>query len=248
MIAYSRKAGIPSGISTNATTLNEETSRRLIDSGLDYIIFAFDGATRETYEAYRRGASFDQVRDNILGFLTVKKAMRSNIFCIIQMVALKENRREIPALLRMWDREGIDDIRIKKDEVHNAGSAIPEESRRLPPMRNPCFHLWRGPMYIHYDGTTYPCCYAYPDEPIGNVADRSLQDLWNSEKIIRMRKAHLKGDLQEFAVCRRCFAARPRLPLILGSFLINTHAVRKTIPFFERIAQLRRVSVFETLR
>src|SRR5262245_29868778 len=41
MIAYCKSQGVPSGISTNATLLNEETSRRLIESGLDYIILAF---------------------------------------------------------------------------------------------------------------------------------------------------------------------------------------------------------------
>ncbi len=248
MLAYCRQAGVPTGLSTNATVLTEDASRKLITSGLDYIIFAFDGATRETFETYRKGADFEKVRNNILTFLRVKRELRSKIFCIIQMVALKENRREIPSLIRMWRVDGIDEIRIKKDEVHNEGSAIPGDNLNRPPMKHPCYLLWRGPMYIHYDGTVFPCCYIYPDHPIGNASRESLDRIWNSEKMIQLREAHVSGNLNGYRACQNCPAARPKLPIILGSFLINTHTVRKAIPFFERLAQLRNISVFETLR
>jgi radical SAM protein with 4Fe4S-binding SPASM domain len=247
MIAYCKNKGIPAGISTNATILDEEYSRRLIESGLDYLIFAFDGASRETYEMYRKGASFDKVRDNIHTFLRVRKAMHSKIFCAVQMVALKENHTEARALARMWGREGVQ-VRIKKDEIYNEGSAIPGATASRRPMRHPCYHLWRGPMYIHYDGTTFPCCYIFPDEAIGNVKRSNLKEIWNSKKMVRLREAHVRGDLQDYEACLRCPATRPLLPVALGSFLVNTPTVWRTIPFFERLAQLRSISVFETLR
>ncbi len=248
MIRYCRELGVPTGISTNATTLTEDAARRLIEAGLDYIIFAFDGATAETYEKYRKGGNFERVRANILTFLEVKKQLKSRIFCIIQMVRLNENRHEVPALIRMWRIEGIDEIRIKKDEVHNEGSAIPGDDVNRPPMRHPCYLLWRGPMYIHYDGTVFPCCYIYPEEPVGNVRKNTMGEIWNSERMVKLREAHITGDLSGYAACRNCPAARPRLPVTLGSFLINTHTVRRAIPFFERLAQLRNISVFETLK
>jgi radical SAM protein with 4Fe4S-binding SPASM domain len=248
MIAYCRRRGIPTGISTNGTILTEESGRKLIDAGLNYLIFAFDGATRETFETYRKGASFDKVRENILGFLKIKKAMRSKIFCAVQMVALKDNRTEAQAFVRMWRREGIDEIRIKKDEIHNEGSAIPGATRHQQPMKHPCYHLWRGPMFIHYDGTVFPCCYTYPEEAVGNIRRSSLKEIWNSEKMVRLREAHILGDLRNYPACLKCPAARPRRLLALGSFLINTHTVLKTVPFFERMAQLRNISVFESLK
>jgi radical SAM protein with 4Fe4S-binding SPASM domain len=247
MISYCKKKGIPAGISTNATILNEEISHRLIDSGLDYIIFAFDGATRETYEAYRKGASYDKVRANIHCFLRVKRERRSKIFCAVQMVMLRNNYMEAKALTRMWKQEGVA-IRIKKDEIHNEGSAIPGSTKSHLPVVHPCYHLWRGPMFIHQDGTTYPCCYIIPEEPIGNIRQSTLRELWNSEKFIRLREAHLRGDLREFPSCLKCPAARPLLPVALGSFLVNAHTVWRTIPFFERMAQLRSLSVIETLK
>jgi radical SAM protein with 4Fe4S-binding SPASM domain len=248
MIAYCKKLGIPTGISTNGTLLSEDYSRRLIESGLSYITFAFDSTRKEIFETYRKGAIFEKVRDNITRFLQIKKAMRSRIFCIVQMVALRDNQDEGRALMRMWKIDGVDAVRIKKDEVHNEESAIPGDHQKRPPRRHPCYLLWRGPMYIHYDGTVFPCCYTYPEEALGNIKKSSLSQIWNSEKIVRMREAHIQGTLQDYPVCQNCPAARPRLPATLGSFLINTHTVLRAVPFFERLAQLRNISVFETLK
>jgi len=248
MIAYCTKLGIPTGISTNGTLLSEQYSRKLIEAGLGYITFAFDSTRREVFEMYRKGASFDKVRENILGFLKVKKAMQSRIFCIVQMVALKENRDEGRALMRMWNVDGIDSVRIKKDEVHNETSAIAGDNLQRPPRKHPCYLLWRGPMYIHYDGTVFPCCYTYPEEALGNIKKNTLHQIWNSEKIVRMREAHNRRELNDYPACLNCPAARPMFPAILGSFLINTDIVLKTVPFFERLAQLRNVSIFETLK
>ncbi len=248
MIAYCTKMRIPTGISTNATILSEAYSRRLIRSGLSFLTLAFDGTRKEIYEKYRVGADFDRVRNNILTFLRVKKEMGSSIFCVVQMVVLNENRGEGRAVMRMWKRDGVDEVRIKKDEVHNQGSAIPGDNMTRPPLRHPCHQLWRGPMYVHYDGTTFPCCYSYPDEPIGNLKRNTLQEIWNSDKMVRLREAHVKHDLKDYPYCQNCPAARPRLAVTLGSFLFNTRTVLRTVPFFERLAQLHNFSVFETLK
>jgi radical SAM protein with 4Fe4S-binding SPASM domain len=248
MIAYCKKLGVPTGISTNATVLSAKAARKLIEAGLDYIIFAFDGATPETYEKYRKGANFEKVRENILTFLRVKKEMRSRIFCIIQVVKLKDNVSELPELVRMWRVEGINEVRIKKDEIHNEGSAIPGDNLSRPPRRHPCYLLWRGPMYIHYDGTVFPCCYIYPNEPLGNIKREPFDKIWNSERMMGLRGAHIKGEVSRYPSCVNCPAARPRQAIAVASFLVNTHTVRKAIPFFERLAQMRNISVFETLK
>jgi radical SAM protein with 4Fe4S-binding SPASM domain len=248
MIAYCKRQDVPVGISTNATVLSEKMARRLIESGLDFITFAFEGASREIYETYRKGADFDRVRNNILSFLRVKKSLKSKIFCTIQMVALKENRKEVGALTRMWKLEGINEVRIKKDEVHNEGSAIPGDHVTRPPRRHPCYQLWRGPMYIHYDGTVFPCCYIFPDEPVGNIRRSTLTEIWNSEKIVRLREAHIRGNLTPYKACQNCPANRPRYWMTLGGFLFNTRLVMRAIPFFERMAQIHKISVFETLK
>src|SRR5262245_47875126 len=95
MIQITREAGIRTGLSTNATLIDSERADRLLDSGLDYLIIAFDGASKETYEKYRAGATFEKTIENILAFLEKKSARGSRIHIVLQMVVLKDNVAEI---------------------------------------------------------------------------------------------------------------------------------------------------------
>jgi hypothetical protein len=84
----------------------------------------------------------------------------------------------------------------------------------------------------------------YTAEPIGNVREASVHELWNSERMRRLRDAHLKGDLREFPECRNCHAPNPRLPAILASFGVDTFKLRQWIPKAEKLAVFYRLPLF----
>ncbi len=243
MVRYCKDAGIYTVVSTNASLLNEERSRELIRSGLDNLILAFDGTTPEVYEKYRKGGDFHQVRDNILRFLEIKRELRSEIFTVLQMVRLPENQHQVGDFHRMWSIDGVDDIRIKEDEIVIPEVALKErvEHERR---RHPCYQLWQGPPTINYKGDFYPCCHTWRSEPFGNVYEQSVYDLWNSEAMQKMRQAHLDGDLSDYPDCQDCHAPNPRLPVILGSFMFDMFKVRKWIPKMEKMAVFYRIPLF----
>src|SRR5436853_292272 len=83
---------------------------------------------------------------------------------IFQMVMLKENMGEVDAYRKLWNIPGVDEIRFKRDEIQLDGSASPV-SHLKGQRRNPCHLLWRGPLYVRYDGLAYPCCYMYDEPP-----------------------------------------------------------------------------------
>ena len=60
-------------MNTNGTLLNAENSLNILDSGLTKLLIGFDAFTKETYEKVRRGACYEQVMQNILTFLELKK-------------------------------------------------------------------------------------------------------------------------------------------------------------------------------
>jgi len=57
-------------------------------------------------------------------------------------------------------------------------------------------HLWPA-------GTTYPCCLADPDLPVGDTQKESLQDIWNGDKMRQLRLNMLNGAASP--ECRRCY-------------------------------------------
>ena len=244
MIRYCRDAGIYTVVSTNATLLNKERSRQLLESGLDNLIIAFDGTTPEVYEKYRKNAKFHRVRQNILRFLEMKREVGSDIFVVMQMVRLPGNQHQVRDYQRMWSIDGVDEIRIKEDEVVIPEVAL-EERVHHNRRRNPCYQLWQGPAHINYGGDFRPCCHMYNRAPIGNVKEKSVYDLWNSDSMVKLRQAHLDGDLTDYPECQNCHAPNPRLPVILGSFMVDTFKIRQWIPRAEKMAIFYKLPLFK---
>ncbi len=243
MIRYSKDAGIYTVVSTNATLLDRKRSYRILRSGLDHLIIAFDGTTPEVYQKYRKGAKFEKVRKNILRFLAIKTELQSPLFVVMQMVRLPENRHQVRDFHRMWSIEGVDEIRIKEDEIVIPEVAL-EERINHDRRRHPCHQLWQGPPTVNYKGDFFPCCHTWQSEPIGNVAEKSIYELWNSEKMQQMRAAHVRGDLSKYPDCQNCHAPNPRLPVVLGSFMVDMFKVRQWIPKMEKMAIFYRIPLF----
>ncbi len=243
MVRYCKDADIYTVVSTNATLLDKRRGRELIESGLDNLIIAFDGTTPEVYEKYRKGAKFEKVRNNILRFLELKKRMKSDLFVVLQMVRLPENNHQVRDFQKIWRIEGVDEVRIKEDEIVIPEVAL-EERIHHERRRHPCYQLWQGPPTVNYDGDFFPCCHTWQSEPIGNVSEQSIFDLWNSDKMQKMRQAHLDGDLSDYPECQDCHAPNPRLPIILGSFLVDMFKIRQWIPKMEKMAMFYKMPIF----
>ena len=68
-------------INSNATHLNKmECLQKILDAGLDILIFSFDGGTKSTYEKMRPGRfkenKFEKVLENIKKFFHIKKGKK----------------------------------------------------------------------------------------------------------------------------------------------------------------------------
>lgn len=116
-IDYAKKKGIiDTIINTNATNLTEKKSLELIKSGLDYIIFSFDGATKETYEKMRPGRffvnKFENVFANISRFGKLKKKLNSKFpYTKIQMIINNETVNEIDSFFDNFNNI-VDDVSV----------------------------------------------------------------------------------------------------------------------------------------
>ncbi len=62
----------------------------------------------------------------------------------------------------------------------------------------PWVHLHTWP-----NGNVYPCCLADSDHPLGNLKDNTLEEIWNSTDLKKIRVELLDGKKPE--VCKRCY-------------------------------------------
>lgn len=234
MISYAKLSGIKVGISTNATILNKSIIKNIIDSGLDYIIFSFDGATKETYEKVRSGANYDHVKDNIRQFITEKKKNSAKIFTVLQCIYMQETEKDIANFKKMWNLNGVDAIRIRQETYAGIGKFKNKIKRQ-------CFWLWCA-AYILWDGTMVPCCNDINAiYPLGNMKDKSFNELWNSDELRKLRELHTHGGYINLKLCKDCNIYQPSIPLILGSSLFNYYMVHKLVPKMETMLSMIRM-------
>lgn len=95
-------------INTNATNLTEKKGMELINSGLDYMIYSFDGGTKKTYESLRPGRfhqnKFEKVIQNIKNFSELKKKLNKKFpYTKIQMVLMDSNREEVSSFFEIFE-------------------------------------------------------------------------------------------------------------------------------------------------
>ncbi len=234
MIRCCKRKGLRVLLSTNGTFLNEENSRRLLETGLDYLIFSFDGATKETYEKYRAGAHFEKVRDNLLSFFKMKRAMKSRTHCVIQMLVLKETQSETKALKKLWNSEGAE-VRFKPNMLLGEEFSIPRPLKNPALLKKPCFHLWRSNMVVRVDGVVYPCCWSYGTLPIGDLRTQSLDEVWNSTAMVALRQKHATGDAAQIPTCLNCSMVQPEPAGLAAAFLLSGLHVRRLLPIREKV-------------
>ena len=247
-IEYCERHGIATLLSTNGTLLDEETAGRLLDSPLAHITLSFDGASKETFEHYRRGARFEKVRDNFVRFARMKHQRGSRLQVVVQMVRMAGNAREAGEFRRFWSAvDGVDQVRIKEDETGIADSQHADsqqaDSQRAGPGGRRCHYLWRGAMYVKHDGRVYPCCqsYALDGEPVGDLRREGLREIFNSEEMRRLRKLHAAGRGAEIDMCSRCSTPIPHPLLAAASLLVHGKWVRRAMPVVERMIYGRRL-------
>lgn len=83
-------------------------------AGLSWLHVSLDGATAGTYEGIRDGAAFHTTLANLTGLVDAKRAVRARLPWIrVVFVALRDNVGELPALVQLLARAGVDELHVQ---------------------------------------------------------------------------------------------------------------------------------------
>ncbi len=198
--AYAKsKKNISAGFLSNATLLDEEKARKVIETGIDWAAFSVDGAQKEAFEYYRKGAEFEQVEANIERLLSMRKNNKPSI--IFNMVSHSETDPEI--FVNRWKGK-VDVLTLSRKRPPN------REAGRPIVLTQPCPFLYQQ-LVMGWNGLTGLCCEDFwCDYVTGKFPDRSLFEIWNGRELNRARKLHAKGDYRKIDLCRHCEAGELR--------------------------------------
>jgi MoaA/NifB/PqqE/SkfB family radical SAM enzyme len=199
MVSYAANRNIGTCVSTNFLLFSEEKAEELLISGLDHLIICFDGVDQQTYEAYRKGGSFDKFLKNmeILSKVRRERNLYSTIVDV-QFLVFDYNIDQIEDAKRLIKPFEFDRFTLKMD-------AEQKEPYNPDTFRSnvPCYWLWLVPT-ISWDGTLTPCC-DMPPTNFGNLYKQTFMEIWNGEKYVEARNLYKHADPQRSkSMCTFC--------------------------------------------
>lgn len=222
LIRYA-KTKIPNvGISTNATLLTPDARANLLDSGLDTIVIAIDGDTKDVYESVRKSSqfTFEQVTANAEGFLALRAERGlSTPHVTLSIIVMDVTAPDLAGFQRRWEAAGADEVLFKPYADWGAQRPDIFDKLRAPdttpvpgsPRKYPCKFLWSS-LVVAWNGDVVPCCYDYDTKMVmGNVNEQSIDEIWNGPAYVELRRAEIEGR-NDSPLCRSCTQApgRPR--------------------------------------
>tara|TARA_B100001063_G_C16722732_1_gene534559 strand:+ start:256 stop:1263 length:1008 start_codon:yes stop_codon:yes gene_type:complete len=198
-------------MNTNAVLLNKKNSEKLLNSKLTRLLIGFDGFSKEVFEKVRERANYQQVFENIINFLDMKKQMKKTFpVTRISFVKTSENEHEIPKWFEFW-RDKADYITVQEfiSPVADLSKShlIPNTSERvkIDPDKIICTQPSER-ITIRGDGNIIPCCSHIANKmPMGNLNESSIHNIWNNEKFKKLRKNLLTpGGYKKNKICKSC--------------------------------------------
>lgn len=218
MIRIAREAGLRTRLHTNAVLLTEAWANDLIDAGLDFLSFSFDGADAATYDEFRPGGHFEATCENIRRFARIRTARgATSPQTVVQLIERPDWTPERRAAQReglraLFEGPGID--RLKFIALHNFGGLLEGEHFTEGRAFSPCTFLWYA-LNVKFDGTVVPCCLDFANrEPVGNLLTQSLEEVWNAPRLVALRRKMAARDVADVPLCAGCDV--PHKPRLLG--------------------------------
>ena len=220
LVRYAHSKNMLTSTSTNAQLINSETAKKIVESGLDRLIISIDGATQETYEAYRVGGRLDKAIEAVENLIKWKKVLKSpSPFIEIQFLVLKTNEHQLKEMKLLARKLKADKLTFKSAQLYdfeNGNPFLPNNKRysryeQKPdgryyiknPLRNRCRRMWYGAV-VTTRGDVLPCCFDKDSSFVfGNLKDKSFLECLNGIPAAEFKEA-IRKNRRQFEMCRNC--------------------------------------------
>ena len=227
MIAVAKDAGLTVTLSTNGTLLTEDLVERMVAAGPDILNVSVDAADPEKLKAIRPGIDPEGVVEGMRRLRRVRDERG-------RVVDSPWGEVRLPSLVatsvitRYWDKQEerawfdlyaplVDDVFFHWPNSH--ADYVPDEPHKrrgiLPPkmrdwlykkVRYSCHYPWDA-LFLLSDGTMSVCRFDFDARvEVGRYPESSLLELWNGQKMMSLRKAHMDFDFKDWSTCENCNA------------------------------------------
>lgn len=191
-----RKSNLSVGFLCNATLFDRDKARSAVELGVDTLSFSVDGAQRDVFEYYRKGAVLAQVEENIRYLLAIRHGGKPSVS--LRMVDHEE--ADVKLFVEQWAGY-VESIAVSRKRPVQRETSLPVR------LRKPCPLIYRQ-LIMGWDGRAALCCEDnWGDAVIGRFPDDSLYEIWNGRTMRHARRLHEAGRYDEIALCSTCDAS-----------------------------------------
>jgi radical SAM protein with 4Fe4S-binding SPASM domain len=214
-------------LNTNASLLNADKARALIESGLDELYVSFDGESPEENDAIRKNGNFLAASANVKKLLRIKEECGARN-PVVTVCNVRVATREMIEKYISDDAQGLPTIpQYLQDAFGNVGAGaiqfISNPAIAWPGMsKSAAFQIHSAErdrirfcstpietITVMANGDVVPCCIDIVGEQVlGNILSQTIFDIWKSPKSRAFRTAMVKG--APIGICRRCSELYPR--------------------------------------
>lgn len=224
MVKYAKEQNVTEKITitTNGSLLNEETSKELITSGLDYLrvsIYSIDAKRHK--EVTRTDFSPSEIYNNVKNLkesrdiLDLKKPF---IYTKLIDAYTDENELFLSKYSKISDQANIEtpmnwngysehDFIGKIDPDKKTNQTEVQgfyEEKGTSGLKNICTTAFHS-LNIKQNGDVCICIVDWNHgTKVGNIKNESLKDIWFGEKLREFREMHIKGRKHENESCKNC--------------------------------------------
>ncbi len=226
MMEYAVKNNIFVKISTNGEFFQSpDFCRRVIQTGVQYLIIALDGAGQETISQSRPRSNFDNIIQGCRNIVAAKKKYGTEKQKVeLQFIIMRHNEHQKDKMKKLAKEIGFDLFKEKSVGINVNDSDFQELARKYVPKKDalnryqidkngnyflkgsvPNFcRIVYSSLTINSDGSVVPCCYdVYSEHIMGNAFEEPIKKIWHSEKYNNFRKA-IKANRAAINICNIC--------------------------------------------
>ncbi len=210
---------------TNGMLIKQSDLENILDSGLDSIEFSLDGLSSQENNEIRIGSDYHKVMNTIKELIELRDKRGSvtpEVFIANVQIPTEETIRNNTPIRP--PKYIVDDLTDCKDKIEykcfymikwpgfDVGSKYklvepPQSSGHIP--ANECNHIVET-VTIRSNGDVVPCCYDLSNQyVIANILDQTLEEIWNNDKYLILRKSIREGDY--LPLCENCSVIMPQL-------------------------------------
>ena len=199
-------------IVTNASLLFPETSRKIIDAGLDSMKISFYGTDEDSYNATMRRLDYKVSLQNIKEFIRIRKELKKRTpKLILQYLPQETNGARVEEFKSLWrslpDKNGGDCLNISSLDNFGGGKSYNIVGEKIVSV---CFYPWTA-MSVLCDGRVVTCCVDYNGvQGVGDLNCQSIEEIWNGPVLSRIRRNFGRLDYSGFPTCLSCDWVRRR--------------------------------------